>query len=326
MATINVLKAGMHTLIQDAGRLGVAAVGLSQGGAADMHGYCWANYLLANDANAPQLEITFGQLSITTDANICCVLTGADCSATISSESVNGAAVIPWQTFILRQGETLSLGYPRAGLRTYLAVKGGFNVVPVRGSVSTVVRNQLGGLLHEKQHGQQQGLPLAIGDQLSVSEEHHVPNGDFLPLSAPSRCIPDYSQPLVLRVVESYQAEKFSSTFKTHFYTNSYTVSPHSDRMGCRFDGESLGEGSQGIISEGIAYGAVQLPPDGLPIVMMNDRQTLGGYPKIGCVARVDMAKLAQSPPGKVVRFQRGDVSLLTQEWQQFSRFFGLSF
>ncbi|MGF1693118.1 biotin-dependent carboxyltransferase family protein [Photobacterium kagoshimensis] len=332
MATISVLNAGMHTLIQDTGRFGVADVGLSQGGAADLHSYCWANYLLTNDVNAPQLEILFGQLSITTDAGICCVLTGADCSAVIHCHSEPNKAVVPWQTFILQQGETLSLGYPRSGLRSYLAVRGGFNAIPVQGSVSTVVRNQIGGLLpdHHGKAGQapKQGLPLATGDQLTVVEyaQQEGRDNQFSPLAAPSRCIPDYSQETVLRVIESYQAEAFSSSFKASFFNSIYTVSPNSDRMGCRFDGNPLVEQVESLISEGIAYGAIQIPPDGLPIVMMNDRQTLGGYPKIGCVARVDMAKLVQSPPGKVVKFQRGDVSLLTQEWQQFSRFFGLSF
>ncbi|MEZ8097068.1 biotin-dependent carboxyltransferase family protein [Photobacterium swingsii] len=328
MATVTVLNAGMHTLIQDCGRFGVADVGLSQGGAADLHSYCWANYLLANGANAPQLEIIFGQLSLTTDADICCVLTGADCRAVISCNLEPDKTVAPWQTFVLQQGETLRLGYPRTGLRTYLAVKGGFKVLPVQGSVSTVVRNQLGGLLQQTEQALKQGLPIAAGDQLAVAE--HAPqegvDKPFSPLAAPSRCIPDYSQETVLRVIESYQVGTFSSAFKTDFFNNDYTVSPNSDRMGCRFDGNPIVEQVESIISEGIAYGAIQIPPDGLPIVMMSDRQTLGGYPKIGCVARVDMAKLAQSPPGKKVMFQRGDVNLLTQEWQQFSRFFGLSF
>ncbi|OAN13733.1 allophanate hydrolase [Photobacterium jeanii] len=318
MAKLTLHNAGMHTLLQDIGRLGVADAGLSQGGAADLHSFCWANYLLANPTSASQLEIVFGQLEVSSDDDIYCVLTGADCRATIGSEPIKA-----WQTFVLPKGERLKLGYPRAGLRTYFAVQGGFDVPMVKGSCSTVVRNQIGGLV--------QGQPLVNGDVLL---SHTVPSSLPYTVSTPNRFIPDYAQPCILRVYESYQASQFSAQAYAKLYQSTFILSAHSDRMGCRLKGESIidnkvnadGRDSKlgTLISEGIAYGAIQITPDGLPIVMMNDRQTLGGYPKMGCVARKDMAKLAQSPPGTPIMFQRGDMTELSKSWWQFSRFFGL--
>ncbi|MGF1873564.1 biotin-dependent carboxyltransferase family protein [Photobacterium indicum] len=317
MAALEVVRAGMLTLLQDSGRLGVAQLGLSQGGALDMHAYCWANYLLGNDMSCSQLEMTLGQASFKSDHDIVCAITGADAAATI-----DGIPVKPWQTFCLSKGSLLAFNYPRKGLRTYLAVKGGFQCKPMMDSVSTVVRNKVGGI--------DGGRALLVGDMLpmilpSLKSESHVRYAHKALYVAP-RFIPDYEAPLTLRVIESYQHTLFSEHVKARFYSNSYRVSPQCDRMGCRLDGPNLNTAVNGIISEGIAYGAIQIPPNGLPIILFNDRQTLGGYPKLGCVARIDMAKLAQAAPGKEVQFLRGNIEELQQEWIQFSRYFGLPY
>ncbi len=317
MAALEVVRAGTLTLLQDSGRLGVAPLGLSQGGALDMHAYCWANYLLGNDMSCSQLEMTLGQASFKSDHDIVCAITGADAAATI-----DGIPVKLWQTFCLRKGSLLAFNYPRKGLRTYLAVEGGFQCEPLMGSVSTVVRNKIGGIdggraLHEGDK-LPMGVPSCKG-QSRVKSAHNT-------LYVAPRFIPDYEAPLTLRVIESYQHVLFSEHDKAMFYSNTYRVSPQCDRMGCRLDGSSLNTAVDGIISEGIAYGAIQVPPNGLPIILFNDRQTLGGYPKFGCVARVDMAKLAQAMPGKEVRFLRGNIEELQQEWIQFSHFFGLPY
>jgi biotin-dependent carboxylase-like uncharacterized protein len=317
MAALEVVRAGMLMLLQDSGRLGVAQLGLSQGGALDMHAYCWANYLLGNDMSCSQLEMTLGQASFKSDHDIVCAITGADAAATIDDIPVK-----PWQTFCLRKGSLLAFNYPRKGLRTYLAVEGGFQCEPLMGSVSTVVRNKVGGI--------DGGRALLVGDKLpmvlpSFKSESHVKYAHKTLYVAP-RFIPAYEAPLTLRVIESYQHALFSEHDKARFYSNSYRVSPQCDRMGCRLDGPNLNTAVDGIISEGIAYGAIQIPPNGLPIILFNDRQTLGGYPKLGCVARIDMAKLAQAVPGTEVRFLRGKIEELQQEWIQFSHFFGLPF
>lgn len=319
MATLEVVRAGMLTLLQDIGRLGVAQQGLSQGGAVDLHAYCWANYLLGNEMACSQLEITLGQASFRADSDLFCAITGADLGATLDDQPV-----APWQSFHVQKGQILAFGYPKAGLRAYLAVSGGFQIPPVLGSVSAVVRNKMGGL--------QSGRPLEVGDELSVASMETLQQAQQQGgarqsgQSIPPRFIPDYNASLQLRVIESYQHALFSPQEKVRFYQSSYKLTQYSDRMGCRLEGPAVATQLDGIVSEGIAYGAIQIPINGQPIILLNDRQTLGGYPKLGCVARVDMPKLAQAMPGKEVQFLKGDLGLLVEEWQQFSRFFGLPF
>lgn len=310
MAALEVLHPGMLTLIQDTGRLGVASLGLSQGGPVDMHAYCWANYLVGNAMDCPQLEVTLGQASFQAQATMVCAITGADMAVT-----VDGEPLASWQSFILHQGQVLKFGYARTGLRAYLAVKGGFALPPVLGSVAAVPRNQLGGTGG--------GAPLAQGDQLPVAAG--APGvTDFESKQAAPRYIPDYTASVRLRVMESYQCDHFSDEVKQRFYSSDYQVSQQSDRMGCRLEGPGVQATVDGIVSEAIAYGAIQIPPNGQPIILLNDRQTLGGYPKLGCIARVDMPRLAQARPGTTVQFAHGDWRVLSKAWQDFSRFFGL--
>ncbi|MGF1700362.1 biotin-dependent carboxyltransferase family protein [Photobacterium makurazakiensis] len=315
MATLEVIHAGMLSLVQDLGRFGVGSQGLSQGGPVDLHAYCWANHLVGNDANTPLIEITLGKASFKATSRCCVVITGADMSAI-----VDGTAVNNWQRFILNKGQVLSFGFAREGLRAYLAVSGGFNIPAVLGSCTTVSRNQLGGL--------KKGRPLMKGDSLPLN-----PMADFKELGriegqqAASRFVPDYGKPITLRVVESYQHAAFADSEKEAFYQSTYTVSQETDRMGCRLDGRAItADMNNGIVSEGIALGAIQIPPNGQPIVLLNDRQTLGGYPKLGCVARVDIPKLAQARPYTEVHFKPMPLAEATEEWLVFSRFFGLQF
>lgn len=312
MATLEVIRPGMLTLVQDVGRLGVGEQGLSQGGAADIHAYCWANYLVGNEMACPQLEITLGQASFRAQGDLICALSGADMGATL-----DGEAVAPWQSFLMRDGQTLTLAYPRSGLRAYLAFSGGLDMPATLGSTSTVVRNSLGGI--------ESGRPLQQGDILTIGGRQKAGAvAGFKPQFTAPRFIPDYSAPVRLRVIESYQYRNFPAESKQAFYCSTYRITPQTDRMGCRLQGTAVKGELDGVISEGIAYGAIQIPPNGQPIILMNDRQTLGGYPKLGCVARVDMPRLAQAMPGHEVCFLKGDLESLQQEWLGFSRFFDL--
>ncbi|WP_299014243.1 biotin-dependent carboxyltransferase family protein [uncultured Photobacterium sp.] len=314
MATLEVIQPGMLTLIQDVGRLGVGGQGLSQGGAMDLHAYCWSNYLVGNEMDCPQLEITLGQAQFEAHGDMVCAIAGADMAATL-----DGMPIAPWQSFLVKDGQVIKFHHSREGLRAYLAVKGGFNVPKVLGSSSTVVRNGVGGV--------KPGMPLQKGDCLVVRNGVDLlPEKCFKSLITPARFIPDYRQQLQLRVIESYQCDHFLKASKQHFYQGVYKVTQQTDRMGCRFEGPKVLGGSNGIISEGIAYGAIQIPPNGQPIVLLNDRQTLGGYPKLGCIARIDMSRLAQARPGQEVQFIKGNMDDLLQQWLIFSRFFALPF
>ncbi|WP_108650264.1 5-oxoprolinase subunit C family protein [Dongshaea marina] len=309
MSELEVVHPGVLSQVQDLGRFGVARAGLSQGGAMDLNAFCWGNHLLGNPIGAPQVELTLGRSVFMAHRDMLCVLTGADMHGRIGDRAIE-----PWQTFILRAGQQLSLGYARHGLRAYLAVEGGFEIEPVLGSCATVTRNQLGGLAD--------GEPLQAGDRLAVGDGH----GQKAGRSVPWRYIPDYSQPLKLRVIESYQQTLFTDEEKQSFYGGEYRVSQASDRMGCRLQGPEVSAEVGGIISEAIELGAIQFPANGQPIILLSDRQTLGGYPKLGCVARVDLPALAQAKPGDSIRFVKGDLTELRRQWCEFSRFFGLPF
>ena len=310
MSSLEIIHPGMLTLLQDVGRLGVGDQGLSQGGAVDLHAYCWANYLVGNEMDCPQLEITLGQACFKAHGDLICALTGADMGATLGGEPI-----ALWQSFLMKDGQVIKFASPRSGLRAYLAVKGGFKASKVFGSVSTVMRNDMGGI--------ESGRALQKMDMIEV-ESISEAGRDFEPRQVSVRFIPDYAAPIQLRVIESYQCDHFSSESKRQFYQGAYKVTQQTDRMGCRLQGPAVGGEIGGIISEAIAYGAIQIPPNGQPIILFNDRQTLGGYPKLGCIARIDMPRLAQAMPGKEVCFVAGNLEELQQEWLDFSLFFGL--
>ncbi|MDF2154788.1 biotin-dependent carboxyltransferase family protein [Vibrio sp. CAU 1672] len=303
-----VKKSGPLSLVQDFGRFGLGQVGVTTGGALDDYAYSWANHLLDNPVNSPVIEITLGPASFVALEDCHLALCGGDLNATIANLPVTN-----WSDFILRKGQMLQLNVARNGLRAYLAVKGGFDVEPHLGSCSTVTREGLGGL-------QKNGQKLESGDIVSF-HPHSMPQSK--PRSMTFRFKPDYNLPLQLRVIESYQAQDFSLEAKRQFYSSTFTISVDSDRMGYRLQGQPISPPYDGILSEGIALGAVQIPQDGNPIIMLNDRQTIGGYPKLGCVARIDLPRLAQAKPGQQVQFVPGDREGLQDVWCQWARFFG---
>lgn len=281
-----VLKPGMLTLLQDLGRHGYQHLGVTTGGPMDEIAFLWGNALLDNDDNAAQLEITFGMLSLEATQPTSIALAGADLGATINDE-----AIIPWQTYAVKAGDVLTFQQPKFGLRAYLAVKGGFLAEPVLGSVATVIREQLGGLTGK-------GEKLQKGDLLPFTPtQHHTPR------HLPRLAIPNYDQ-VEIDVVTGYQYKRFSGLDRAHFFSSDYTLSQHCDRMGYRLEGRAVGQDQPGIISEGIAYGAIQIPNDGQPIVLLKDRQTIGGYPKIGCVTTLSGSLLSQKKPGDKIGFR----------------------
>lgn len=306
-ACIQVIKPGQLSLIQDFGRFGLSHIGITQSGPVDDYAYSWGNHLLGNNINAPTLEITLGQAEFEILHPCQMAITGGDLNATL-----DGTQLTNWCTFSARKGQRLKFALPRNGLRAYLAIRGGFIVDPHLGSVSAVGKEKLGGLHHD-------GRALQKGDRLGF----HPHSMDKKPLQMTFRLKPDYDLPLRLRVIESYQNSSFDKESLNTFFMRTYTVSQHADRMGYRLSGPAVTPPSEPILSEGIALGAIQIPPDGQPIILLNDRQTLGGYPKIGCVAKIDLPRLAQAKPGQSVRFVRGDLEGLQDVWCQWARFFG---
>ncbi|CAM3695083.1 biotin-dependent carboxyltransferase family protein [Parendozoicomonas haliclonae] len=309
--SFTVIDPGMLTLLQDYGRFGHQSSGYTQGGPMDEHAFLWANRLLHNPINTPQLEITIGQLVLEATSPTIIALTGADMQA-----KINDTPIPCWQTAELKTGDRLSFGFARDGLRTYLAVKGGFQITPVLDSVATVCREKIGGLT-------QAGSRIKAGDSLPYTSYQR--NKQKPQRQVPAKYQPDYSAPLELRVIEGYQRDLFPESAVEQFYNSAYTISQNSDRMGFRLEGPALQGGPDGVVSEGIAYGAIQIPSDGQPIILMKDRQTIGGYPKLGCIAAMDAFRLSQCRPGTAVTFIKGDIDTIRQERLAMLQFFGIN-
>jgi biotin-dependent carboxylase-like uncharacterized protein len=273
-------------LLQDAGRFGVRHLGVTQGGAADWRSMAWANWLLGNGLDVPVVEITLGGFSLIAEDDCVLALAGADLSA-----QIDGQALAPWRSFKLHKGQTLKFIQPLLGARAYLAAPGGFAAPKVLGSSATVVREELGGL-------DGRGLPLAKGEVLNYL-------GESLQVrEVPLEQRPDLRLNTPLDLVLGAQIGQFSGQSLFDVFNSAWTLDSRADRMGIRLLGKALQYQGQPMISEGIPLGAVQVPPDGQPIVLLNDRQTIGGYPRLGALTPLALARLAQCLPGAQVRLR----------------------
>ena len=284
MSGFSVLSPGVLSLLQDSGRLGQSALGLTNGGPMDAPSAAWANRLLGNHSNATLIECSVGGLQLRADTHSYIAVTGATLPL-----SINGKAAEQWTAHKVQAGDMIELGMVSKGLRVYIAVAGGFAVAPQFGSTATVMREGIGGL---------NGNKLQAGDKLAANTVVNLQRQRL-----PARYRPQFNRVLSLRLVEGYQAQSFTATERQRFYLNSYNVTPQADRMGYKLSGSAISCQQTQLLSEGICYGAVQIPPDGQPIVLLNDRQTLGGYPKIGSVLSLDCALLAQAGAGTTVYF-----------------------
>lgn len=291
MSTVNsgfkVLQPGILSLLQDAGRFGQHAIGLTTGGPLDKSSFESANRLCGNPVNSCAIEASVGGLSLEAQADTQIALTGGDAVL-----SINKKPVASWQTHTIKAGDRIELGFAQHNTRHYLAVKDGLKVAEMFGSASTVAREKLGGL---------DGSALKAGDIIPYQTQNTAALPQFS-LDASNR--PDYSGDVLLRVVLGYQKDHFSSLQQRRFFTSEFTLDDRCDRMGFRTTGPEIKADIDGILSEGICFGAIQIPPDGQPIVLLNDRQTIGGYPKIGSVLSLDIPALTQRLPGTKVRFE----------------------
>ena len=274
-------------LLQDAGRFGVRHLGVTQGGGLDWRSMSWANWLLGNALDAAVIEITLGGFTVVAEDDCLLALAGADLGA-----QLDGQALAPWRSFKLRKGQRLQFTQPLLGARAYLAAPGGFDAPKVLGSSATVVREELGGL-------DGMGRALAKGASLSYSAE-----APLLMRELPREQVPDFKSDLPLDVVLGAQIGEFSGQSLFDAFNSAWTLDSRADRMGIRLLGTALQYQGKPMISEGIPLGAVQVPPDGQPIVLLNDRQTIGGYPRLGALTPLALARLAQCLPGATVRLR----------------------
>ncbi len=286
-----VLNSGIFTTIQDQGRYGYAHLGITNSGAMDEYAYLWSQTLLGQK-NINALEVMVGlKLEVTKDIEIS--ITGADLDF-----KIDGNSLAIWQTHYIKKGSILSFNRRVYGQRAYLAIKGGFDVPKKYGSYSTTLKEGI-------------GFRLRRGDSLISCSGLKPP----IPKSNPifrvqPKYIPDYEKPLTLRVVLGYQEAEFTAEEREKFFNSEYEITLQSDRMGFRLKGEPIKANIDGIISEGIAFGSIQIPQDGQPIVLLKERQTIGGYPKIGTVLAEDCFRLAQRGAGCGIRFKEVDWEL----------------
>ncbi|MGF6392425.1 biotin-dependent carboxyltransferase family protein [Pseudomonas plecoglossicida] len=272
--------------LQDGGRFGVRHLGVTQGGALDWVAMYWANWLLGNALDAPVIEVALGGFSVLAEQDCVLALAGADLEARIDDQPL-----APWRSFALAKGQRLTLKQPKQGVRAYLAAPGGFHGEAVLGSCATVVREALGGI-------DAQGVALGKGQVLSFAGSPAALR------EVPEALRPVYPHKPLLDLVMGAQIGDFSGTSLFEAFNSDWTLDSRADRMGIRLLGPQLVYQGAPMISEGIPLGAVQVPPDGQPIVLLNDRQTIGGYPRLGALTPLALAQLAQCMPGAAVRFR----------------------
>lgn len=305
MNGLRLLKAGPLSLLQDSGRQGWQHLGVSPAGPMDRHAAAWANRLLGNAPGRPLVEIALGGVELESLGDTWVALCGADLPITL-----DGEARPNWSRFALRAGQRLTLGFARSGQRAYLAIAGGFRVEPVLGSVACQVREGLGGLGGR-------GARLADGDLLPGGGGHFERGA-----SVPWPWQPDYRAERPLRVMLGGDAGQFANDQLQAFFERPWQLSPQSDRMGARLQGEAI-RAPQRQWSLGVVRGTVQVPPDGQPIILQADHQTMGGYPILGWLHPRDCDRLAQCAAHQRLRFQAVDISAVQAEVRAFRRFFG---
>ena len=290
MSTIQVLSPGLFTTIQDLGREGFGPLGVSASGAADALALRIGNRLVSNADNAAALEMTLLGGTFLFPEGAAIALTGSDFGA-----SLGGAPVPLWTSIEVAPGLILRLESTRSGARCYLCVHGGIAVPFFLGSASTHILSGLGGL---------DGRPLRKGDALQIGTSSAGFRLDALTPDA----LRSLSPRKTLRVTPGPQSEWFPATERQKFYAGAYRVSEESNRMGLRLEGPPIAlspeHSSGGMITEGVALGAIQIPEGGQPIILFVEQQTTGGYPKIANVISADLPSVGQLRPRDEIRFE----------------------
>lgn len=306
---LKVIKPGLLTSIQDLGRYGFQKFGVIASGVMDPLAHRIANLLVGNAENEPTLEITLVGPVILFEEDSLISLCGGDLSPTIDSQPVR-----MWRTVFVRKGSKLEFGALQSGCRAYLSIAGAFNVPTVMGSYSTYLRAEIGGF---------HGRALKAGDRLETntmtSLSQKMMESLRLNENEPFNDInwsisPFLSGESTIQVMPGRQFHLFNEKSKHDLFLESFKVSPQSDRMGYRLQGSNLrlSEPTE-LISEAVTFGSIQVPPDGNPIILLADRQTTGGYPKIGQIATADLSLIAQAKPGDYLSFKK----ITTEEAQR---------
>lgn len=291
---IFVENGGILTTVQDEGRFGYQQYGVSPAGPMDSRSFYIANILVGNPRGEGALEISFMGPRLRFLKGNVIAITGGDLSP-----MVNGAAIPMYQAVSVKEGDILSFGGMKNGCRGYIAFAGGLDVPVVMGSKSTLLRNKLGGI---------QGRKLDQGDVIGfLNPKTELPRMELRKISQEK--FP--AKEVTLRVIAGPQDDEFTDQGLKNFFWHSGVITNEYDRMGCRIDCDPIEhKGDGNINTDGISLGSIQVPTNGKPIIMLADRQSTGGYAKIGTVATVDLPLLTQSAPGMKIRFLRISLEL----------------
>ncbi|ERK18282.1 MAG: biotin-dependent carboxyltransferase family protein [Pantoea sp.] len=298
---LKILRAGLMTSLQDQGRNGWRQFGISVSGALDQPAMRTANMLVGNDEGSAVLEIVLGQFKAQFQRDGWFALTGAGCNANLDGKAVWTGWRLP-----VKKGQVLSLSMPVHGMRSYLAINGGFAVPEMLDSASTDLKAGFGGFAGRK-----------------------LQDGDLLPLGKATR---DFSKKAGvrqllwgnrIRALPGPEYNEFTREAQEAFWRSAWKLSPQSNRMGYRLQGRTLHrKATRDLLSHGLVPGVVQVPPNGQPIVLMADAQTTGGYPRIACIIEADLYHLAQIRLGEPIHFTHCTLEEAMQAKQQQQRVF----
>ena len=300
--SITVLNPGLLTTVQDQGRIGYQQFGVSVSGVMDPRSASLANILVGNDEKEAVLECTMMGPQLQFDKANCIAITGGDLMPTLDGKPIPNYTAVK-----VEAGQVLKFTMPKTGCRAFIAFAGGLDIPEVMGSRSTYMKAKIGGV---------EGRKLQKGDVIGFRDpKAELKNMNFRSMA--SEFVP--RKEYTVRVVLGPQDDYFTDAGIETFLSQVYTVTAEFDRMGCRLEGAVIEHKDGGdIISDGIAFGAIQVPSSGQPIIMLGDRQTTGGYTKIANVITADFRILAQLKQGDKVRFEKVSVkvaqdALLTQ-------------
>ncbi|MFY1713845.1 5-oxoprolinase subunit C family protein [Tritonibacter mobilis] len=300
--TLEIVKPGLATTVQDLGRPGYFHLGIPEGGAMDRLALSAANMLVGNEDRAACLEAVFMGPEVKFGADMTVAVTGAELPVML-----DGAPRDTWTSFSVKAGQVLSFGFLKEGARIYIAVSGGIDTPPALGSRSTYVIGALGGF---------EGRPVAAGDVIPVGKAIEGSDGRSVPHALRRRP----GKPAVLRVLPGLYWHRLTEKSQNAFFDDDWTVAPEADRMGYRFRGgqqmefvareQPFGAGSDpsNIVDGCYSYGSIQVPGGLEPIVLHRDAVSGGGYFTLGAVISADMDLIGQLQPNAPVKFERVDM------------------
>ena len=287
--SLKLLNNPFFVSIQDRGRFSYSHVGVTNSGVMDEYAYYIVNKLLNNPINTNVLEIGCPNVIFKVNKTTTIAITGAN-----SEFFINDKKMQLWQSYKVKKNDILKIGKIIDGNWIYLSILGGFDLKKEFGSFSTTIKESIGGL---------DGNRLKKGDVLPFHKSSI--NKKICKTFLKKEFIPKYEKELVLRVILSYQYEDFLEDELSKFFLSDYFVTKDFNRMGVKLKGNPVNCTLDGIVSEGIAFGSIQIPKDGQPIILLKERQTIGGYPKIGTILNIDCFKLAQAKEGTKIRFKK---------------------